>query len=167
MFEAVIFDWDGTLADTRDAIVLSHQKVLREIGCIVTDGSLEKQIGIGARNMLTNALRSSDIPYDEKLIDSLMERKNKIHAELADRITLFNGVTDLLGSLRSRVKIALATMSSRTVIDRLLKEKVMMGYFDFVISADEVQHPKPNPEAFLKCAEKLNCQPQRCVVIED
>jgi HAD superfamily hydrolase (TIGR01509 family) len=167
MFEAVIFDWDGTLADTRAAIVFSHQKVLRDIGCTVTDESLEKQIGIGARNMLTNALRSSDIPYDEKLIDSLMERKNKIHAELADRITLFNGVTDLLDSLRPRVKIALATMSSRTVINKLLKEKGVRGYFDFVISADEVQDPKPHPEAFLKCAEQLKCPPQRCVVIED
>jgi len=167
MFEAVIFDWDGTLADTKDAIVFSFQEVLREIGCTVTDRSLERQIGIGARNMFRDALRSAGIPYDEEAIDRLMEKKNKLHAGLADRIRIFSGVTDLLDSLCSRVKIALATMSSRSVIDQLLREKGMRGYFGLVISADEVEQPKPHPEAFLKCAERLKCQPEKCVVVED
>jgi HAD superfamily hydrolase (TIGR01509 family) len=167
MFDAVIFDWDGTLADTRDAIVLSFQKVLRGIGCTVSDEFLERQIGIGARNMFKNALRTSNIPYDEDAIDKLMERKNRLHAELADRIRLFNGVTDLLDSLRLKVKVALATMSNREVIDRLLEEKKISGYFDLVISADEVHRAKPNPEVFLKCARKLNRQPEKCVVVED
>jgi len=167
MFEAVIFDWDGTLADTRDAIVFSFQEVLKEIGCTVGDEYLERQIGIGARNMFRNALRSSNIPYDEQVIDKLMERKNRLHTQFADKIRLFNGVTDLLDSLRSKVKTALATMSSRSVIDRMLREKRITGYFDYVISADEVQQPKPHPEVFLKCAKELRCQPQRCVVVED
>ena len=167
MFEAVIFDWDGTLADTTDAIVFSFQEVLKQIGCTVSDEYLERQIGIGARNMFRNALGTASIPYDEEVIDKLMERKNRLHTQFADKIRLFNGVTDLLDSLRSTLKIALATMSSRSVIDRLLSEKKITGYFDFVISADEVQHPKPHPEVFLKCARVLRCQPQRCVVIED
>jgi len=167
MFEAVIFDWDGTLADTMDAIVFSFQEVLKEIGCTVSDDYLERQIGIGARNMFRNALRSSNIPYDEQVIEKLMEKKNRLHAQFADRIRLFNGVTDLLDSLRCTLKIALATMSSRSVIDRLLREKRITGYFDYVISADEVQQPKPHPEVFLKCAKELRCQPQRCVVVED
>ena len=93
MFEAVIFDWDGTLADTRDAIVFSFQQVLKEIGCTVSDEYLERQIGIGARNMFRNALGTANIPYDEEVIDKLMEKKNRLHAEFADKIRLFNGVT--------------------------------------------------------------------------
>jgi beta-phosphoglucomutase family hydrolase len=167
MFEAVIFDWDGTLADTRHAIVLSFQKVLKEVGCKVSDEFLEKQIGIGARNMLKNALKTAGIPFDEEMIDDLLDRKNRIHAEQSDKIRLFDGATDLLDSLRSKVKMALATMSSRKLADKLLREKGIRDYFDFVITADEVQKPKPDPEVFLKCAKKLGCQPEKCVVVED
>lgn len=167
MFEAVIFDWDGTLADTLDAIVFSFQQALKEIGCTVSDEYLERQIGIGARNMFRNALRSAGIPYGEEVIDKLMEKKHRLHVQFADRIRLFDGVTDLMDSLRSILKIGLATMSSRGVIDRMLDEKGMTGYFDYVVSADDVQQPKPDPEVFLRCSRELKCQPEKCVVVED
>jgi HAD superfamily hydrolase (TIGR01509 family) len=167
MFEAVIFDWDGTLADTLPVVVLSFQKVLREIGCGVSDEFLAKQIGIGARNMFKDALRLTGIVLDEKTIDRLLEEKTKIHAELADRIELFDGAVVLLDSLRFKLKMALATMSNRIVIEKLLKKKRLEGYFDFVITADDVSKPKPDPEVFLRCASKLGCQPERCVVVED
>jgi len=58
-------------------------------------------------------------------------------------------------------------MSSRTVIDKLLREKKMSSYFDLVVTADDVERPKPDPEVFLKCARELKCQPEKCVVVED
>ncbi len=57
MFGAVIFDWDGTLADTMPVVVFSFQKVLRGIGCVVSDEFLVRRIGIGARNMFKDALQ--------------------------------------------------------------------------------------------------------------
>ena len=44
---------------------------------------------------------------------------------------------------------------------------MLLLHFDFVLTVDEVAKPKPNPEVFLKCAAQLNCQPERCVVVED
>ncbi len=167
MFKVVIFDWDGTLADTRDAIIEAFQRVLHNIGCHVTDEFLERQIGIGARNMLKNALKHSGIEYDESLIDRLLREKIEIHLELTHKIKLFEGVTDLLKALKSKVKIALATMSNRRVIEKILAEKGIMDYFDIIITADEIKDPKPNPEIFLKCAEAAGCKPEECVVIED
>jgi len=167
MFDAVIFDWDGTLADTKSVIVISFQKVLKEIGCKVSDEFLEKQIGIGARKMFKTILKTSDIPFDSKIIDSLVEKKNTIQTKLTNRIRLFEGVMDLLDFLQSKVKIALATMSNRKVINKLLTEKGIRKYFDIVITADEVKEPKPNPEIFLKCASILKCHPIKCVVVED
>ena len=167
MFKMVIFDWDGTLADTRDAIIEAFQRVLHNIGCHVTDEFLERQIGIGARNMLKNALRHSGIEYDESLIDRLLREKIEIHLELTHKVRLFEGVTDLLEALKSKVKIALATMSNRRIIEKVLAEKEIMDYFDIIITADEVNDPKPNPEIFLKCAEAAGCRPEDCVVVED
>ena len=163
----VIFDWDGTLADTREVIVLAFQKVLCKIGCKVSDEFLERRIGIGAKNMFKEALETTGLQYDEKMIDKLLEEKTKIHLMLTPRIRLFNGALSLLKALRPLVKMTLATMSNRRVIEKTLKEKRIQGYFDFVITADEVEKPKPDPEAFLKCAEAMRCRPEKCVVVED
>jgi beta-phosphoglucomutase len=58
-------------------------------------------------------------------------------------------------------------MNNQAVIDRMLKACVLSQFFDVVLSADAVLHPKPDPEIFLKCASKLGLQPERCVVVED
>lgn len=167
IFEAVIFDWDGTLADTRDVIVLSFQKLLGGLGCRVSDAYLEKQIGIGARNMLKNALATSKISFNDKDIDKLMEEYKNYRVKLADQVELFNGVRDLLASLFTKVKIGLATMSNRKIINIYLKKTGIRHFFDNVITADEVQLPKPDPQIFLECAMSLKCHPERCVVLED
>ena len=167
MFDAIIFDWDGTLADTKHIIVHSFQKVLKEVGCEVSNDFLEKQIGIGTRNMFKYVFTTRNVPFQEEMIDIFVENKNKIHMESSNRIKLFDGVVILLKTLHAKIKIALATMSNREVISKLLRDKGIREYFDYIITADEVQKPKPNPEVFFKCAQALNCLPEKCVVLED
>ena len=58
MFEAAIFDWDGTLADTRKAIVISFQKALKEINLEVPNRYIERRIGIGASETFREILAS-------------------------------------------------------------------------------------------------------------
>ncbi len=83
------------------------------------------------------------------------------------KVSLLGGAEELLNSLHGRVKVALATMSNREIIDKLLPEKSLKGYFDVVITADDVHQPKPNPEIFLKAAAGLKVRPEGCVVVED
>jgi len=167
MFDAVIFDWDGTLADTKHAVVTSFQKVLREIGCEVSDEFIARRIGIGARNTFRDALKAANITFDNKTLDELVKKKIEAQIDLTANINLFDGALDLLNSLYGKVKIALATMNNRRVINKLLSEKDVRKYFDVVITVEDVLQPKPNPEIFLECAKKLKCHPEKCVVIED
>ena len=167
MFDAVIFDWDGTLADTRKFVLDSFQKVLKEIECNVSDEFIARRIGIGARNTFKEALEARNLPFDEKTIDELVKKKIEIQIERTGNVNLFDGVVDLLSSLHKKVRMVLATMSNRMVIDKLINEKEVGKYFDVIITADEVVQPKPNPEVFLESAMKLKCSPERCVVVED
>lgn len=167
MFDAVIFDWDGTLADTKRAVVNSFQKVLRKIGCEVNDEFIARRIGIGARNTFRDALKAANITFDNEMLDELVRKKVEAQMDLTANINLFDGALDLLNSLYGRVKIALATMNNRRVIDKLLGERGIRKYFDVVITVEDVLQPKPNPEIFLECAKKLKCRPEKCVVIED
>lgn len=147
--------------------MLSFQKILRGIGCRVNDDYLEKQIGIGARNMLKDALTTSKISFNDRDIDKLMEDYKNHRITLANQVKLFDGARDLLDSLHTKVKIGLATMSNRKIINIYLRKTGIQDYFDFIITADEVQLPKPDPQIFLNCAMSMESQPERCVVLED
>jgi len=167
MFEAVIFDWDGTLADTRHVIVISFQKALSEVNCRVSNEYIERRIGIGAADTFRDILRSAKIAFDEKLIQRLVERKSQFEIELSNQVKLFVGAKDLLEALHGNVKVGLASMNNRSVITQMLKEKQLEEYFDVVLTAESISHSKPNPEIFLKTASKLLTSPEKCVVVED
>jgi len=167
IIKAVIFDWDGTLADTKKAVVQSFQKTLGEAGCRVSDEFIERRIGIGTKKTIIEAFRECHMRRDVSTLEKLANEKIRIQAELTDIVTLFDGVNELLEALQGRIKIGLATMSSRKVVDKLLPEKKIESCFDVVVTADEIVKPKPDPEIFLVSAARLGVKPEDCVVVED
>jgi beta-phosphoglucomutase len=167
VYSAVIFDWDGTLADTKDIVVASFQIVLNQIGCYVTDEFIERLIGIGSRNTFKEALKAESVPFDERKIDELVRRKIDVAVGLAHKIKLFDGALEFLESLSGQVKIALASMNDRRIVEKMLEVTSLKRYFEVVITAEDVDKPKPDPEIFLQCTSELAIKPECCVVLED
>ena len=167
MFEAVIFDWDGTLTDTRKAIVISFQKALKEINLEVPTQYIERRIGIGASETFREILAAANRRIDEKVVKQLVERKSKVQIELASEVALFNGARDLLDALRGKVKMGLASMNNRSVIMHLLQNNDLADCFDTILTVEAVSLSKPDPEIFLKTAAQLKSIPAKCVVLED
>lgn len=167
MFTAAIFDWDGTLADTRIPIVASFHRTLKEHGLDVSTEYIERRIGIGASDTFREILRSQGRPVDEALVKQLVARKSEIQVKMADEVKLFPGAEELLASLQGKVHVALASMNNRTVISHLLGVKGLADCFEYVMTGDLVAHSKPDPEIFLKTAEALKAAPRCCVVFED
>jgi HAD superfamily hydrolase (TIGR01509 family) len=167
VIKAVIFDWDGTIADTKKAVLDSFQFVLSKIGCDVSDFFIFRLLGIGTKETIVEALRKCDIEFDEAILEKLIEDKIRKQLDLTYSVELFQGAIELIEELKGRVKITLATMSSRKVIDKLLKEKNLEDSFDSVISIDEISNPKPDPEIFLESARRIGVNSKDCLVIED
>jgi len=167
MFEAVIFDWDGTLADTRRVIVLSFQKSLNENSLHVSNEYIERRIGIGAADTFRDILKSANVEPDEGLVKRLVERKSQLEIELAGQVKLFAGAQELLETLQDKAKVALASMNNRSVINYMVKANGLEKYFYVILTAESISHSKPNPEIFLKAASELKASPQRCIVLED
>lgn len=167
MAKAVVFDWDGTLADTKKVVVESFQRVLTEEGCNVSDEFIERLIGIGTKKTILEAFRKCNMRIDVLTLERLATEKVTIQVGLADNVSLFDGAMELLEALKGKVKIALATMSGRRVIDTLLSKKKIGSYFDVVVSADDVNNPKPDPEVFLVASKMIGVDPKDCVVVED
>ena len=102
-----------------------------------------------------------------KKLQRLVERKSELEIELTNQVTLFPGARELLDTLLGKIKIGLASMNNYSVISHLVKAKDLEKYFSVVLTADSISHSKPNPEIFLKTANKLGAKPECCVVVED
>jgi beta-phosphoglucomutase len=167
MFEAAIFDWDGTLADTRRVIVISFQKALKEINLEVPTPYIERRIGIGASDTFREILQAANRRVDEKVVKQLVEKKSNVQIQLAEEVKLFEGTRELLAALQGKMKMGLASMNNRPVIMHLLQINKLADCFDTVLTVEAVSHSKPDPEIFLKTAEQLKAKPASCVVFED
>jgi beta-phosphoglucomutase len=167
MYKAVIFDWDGTLADTRKVIVVSFQKALKEINLEVPTVYIERRIGIGASETFREILETANRRVDEKIVKQLVERKSKVQIELAKEVALFEGSKELLEALQGKMKVGLASMNNRAVVMQLLKNNGITDCFGTILTVEAVSNSKPNPEIFLKTAKNLNAKPENCVVFED
>jgi HAD superfamily hydrolase (TIGR01509 family) len=167
MFEAVIFDWDGTLADTRQAVVASFQKALSEVHCKISDEFIERRIGIGSAETFREIFRSTKVRFNEALIKRLVKKKIQNEVGMSSGVHVFDGSIELLESLQGKIELGLASMNDRAVINHMLKKTNTQRFFDVTVTADDIVNPKPHPEIFLNCARKLRSSPETCVVIED
>lgn len=164
---AVLFDWDGTLADTRQVVVATFQSVVRDMGISIPAEFIERRIGTGAKRTFEEIFQEAKKPYDEALIRRLLAKKIETEISMNDSVKLFPGAKRLLTSLKKRTRVALASMNNRAVIENLLDTMKIGHLFEVVLTVEEVSKFKPDPEIFLKCAAKLQCNPKGCVVVED
>ena len=112
---------------------------------MVADGYIESRLGTSAREVFREILSTANVGFDEETIKGLVEKRIHAEIELSGQVRLNEGAYDLLKALRGRVKLALATMNNKPVIDYLLEACGVSEFFDVVLSADEVINPKPDP----------------------
>ncbi len=168
LHRAVLFDWDGTLADTRQVVVTTFQKVIREeVNYEVDREFIERRIGTGAAQTFREILQNAQKPVTEELIERLLVRKIETEISLSDRVRLFPGAIELLEALQREVRLALASMNNRAVVEDLLAKMKIRNCFDVILTVEEVEKFKPDPEIFLKCAARMRFKPEECVVFED
>ena len=168
MFEAVIFDWDGTLADTRKPILHSFHVALRKVADTdIDDQTIDRLIGIGASNTFREILRLKHVPTNDEIIRRLVARKIEAEIAVSNQTELFPGALELLGALQGKVKLAVASMKNRPLVEYLLDSTKTRSFFQAVVTVEDVAKPKPDPEIFLKAAQLLRCPPKYCVVVED
>lgn len=165
--EAVIFDMDGVLIDSEPLHFEVDQLVLRKLNIQEGKSYLEKFVGYTNPAMWQIIKEEFSI---ESTIEELIELQMTVklsHLEQSNYEAI-EGIKELLEELKSfKVPIAIASSSPRIFIESVIKKIHIVEYFQNWISGEEVPKSKPEPDVFLKAAELLNVNPERCVVIED
>ncbi|NLN63821.1 MAG: HAD family phosphatase [Clostridiaceae bacterium] len=167
MIKAVIFDMDGVIIDSEPIHFKSDQLTLKHFGKDVSQDELIRYVGVSNAMMWTELKEKYQLAPS---VEELMEKQSYFRDALTadEKLEPIPGIIELLDEIkRARVKIGLASSSVRSFIALVLNNLEINHYFDAVVSGEDVKRSKPQPDIFLKAAEKLQVSPDACLVIED
>ena len=162
MIKAVLFDFDGTLADTLPFYIKAYDAALRSVG-FVLDGKEIAQKCFGKSEFVI--CKGLGIPEKTETFAQVYFSAVK---NLFKHAPLFDDTIEVLNFLKDRdIKIIVITFAYRWYIDQMMSQYKLDAYFDFIISTDDVTSPKPHPEAVLKAIEKLQITLKETLVVGD
>jgi len=162
---ALLFDFDGTLVDTAEAICRTFRQVLISHGVSpMEDHQIRTLIGQPLRDMLTLATGRSD----EKEIEKLTGEYRRIAAQVdGDCVRLFPGVEAFLAGLSDDVRKGIVTSRSHAGTRSILRSFGLESQFQAGVGIEDVIRPKPHPEPVLRALEMLGADPDMGIMIGD
>jgi HAD superfamily hydrolase (TIGR01509 family) len=164
---ALIFDLDGTLADTVYQHVMAWDTSLRTNGIDLSVWRIHRRIGMSGGLFVRALRRELGRDITPALIDTLQRAHAEAYAQLVDQVRPLPGARELLATLTAEgVPWAIATSGSREVASRTLRIFALPDDVPIVTRTD-VAHAKPNPDLFLEAARRLNIEPRFAFVVGD
>ena len=176
MLRAVIFDFNGIIVDDEPIHFELFQKVFCEEGIALTEAAYyERYLGFDDRGAFIAGFQDNNRPLNDAKLADLVERKAVYYREaIRNHVTIFPGVKSLVADLARSLPLAVASGALRDEIETILTTAGLINHFKAIVSAEDVEHGKPEPEIFLKALAALNQQNNGraiaaadCIVIED
>lgn len=167
LYQAAIFDMDGTVMNSEIWHHKAWQQMLQEFGFpILTKEDLYGYGGMPTMDIAKAVIKRFNHEADPA---AMSERKAELYrTQFIHHATPFPKICAILKELHSSGKrVAIATSSHKDIATALLTEHGLMPYIDALVTGDMVVRGKPNPDIYLLAAAKLNTNPQDCVVFED
>ncbi len=163
---AVIFDMDGVLVDSYRAHFASWLALARECGFEFTERQFAATFGRTSRDIIANLW--PDPPPDERIAE-MDDRKEALYREIISKdFPAMDGARELIRALHAAgFKLAVGSSGPPENVAVALDGLGLGECFSAAVTGAEVTRGKPDPEVFLKAAEKLGVPPQSCAVVED
>jgi HAD superfamily hydrolase (TIGR01509 family) len=166
--KAVIFDMDGVLVDSEPVYYRIEQDLFRSLNLTIPPEVHHSFVGMSMK-MIWRKIKS------ENPLDLTEEELANLHKKLIIRgFKTVNDLTPIPGILQlikfliaGDIKIALASSSSRELIEIVLSRTDTKRYFPIIVSGDDVEQSKPAPDIFLTAVEILSVDKENSIIIED
>lgn len=162
--KGLIFDLDGTLADTMPIHYIAWKNAAAKYGIDFTTDLFSQLAGIPLYPTVEKLNQIFGKNIDPKEMGDLKEEEFENNMHLTPEIKV---VTDLVREYHGKIPMAVGTGGSRRLSFKSLDIIGLSGYFDILVTSEDVSNFKPHPETFLKCAELMGVAPSDCEVFED
>ncbi|QLB16883.1 hypothetical protein A6B40_04390 [Mannheimia varigena] len=164
-YDALIFDMDGTLIDTMP----SHAKAWEQVGELLdyplTSEAMFELSGSTTFVIARETMKRANMP--EHYFDEVVKLKRQLGMELIPENATLLPAFDIIKANFGKKPMAIGTGSHRAMVNLLDEKFNLRHYVSVIVDSDDVSNHKPDPETFLKCAEKLGVPAHRCLVFED
>jgi phosphoglycolate phosphatase len=164
-YRLVVFDFDGTLADTEAGIRCALELVARDFGFSGLDWpAVKRGIGLPLQHTLETALG-----LDAERAAEAVPLYRRYYDEVAfAEVRLFPGVKETLELLQSRdVLLAIASSKGKAALLAMMRHLGILGYFSFVAGEQDVAQKKPAPDMVNLVLDTLGVAPGECMVVGD
>ncbi len=165
--KAVIFDMDGVLTDSEPLINAAAVAMFRERGLDVRPEDFIPFVGTGENRYIGGVAEKYNFPID---IPAAKKRTYEIYLDLVPtQLEAFAGAQALVHSCRAvRLRTAVASSADEIkIVANLKKIGLPAESWDAIVTGEDVERRKPEPDIFLTAALKLELRPEHCVVVED
>ena len=163
-YDALLFDCDGTLADTMPAHYRAWLHVTGSHGLSFDEDRFYGLGGRPTRDILGALACEAGIELD---LEHGVKQKEAAFLAQLDRVAAIDPVVDVVRRSRGRVPMAVVTGGHRAVCLRILEHVGLAAAFDTLVASEDTTLHKPDPDPFLEAARRLGARPRRCVVWED
>ncbi len=166
----VVFDLDGTLADTSGDLLAAANVCFREMGYgDVLSPELDAGVALrGGRRMLTVGLMRLGVMDEAKVDQFYPVLLNAYGAAIADHTFLYDGAMEAVDTLKHRgYGVGICTNKPESLAEQLLKELGVRGAFDALVGADTLPVRKPDPSPLVETARRLSGDPSMTVLVGD
>ena len=167
-FKAVIFDMDGVIIDSEPLYFQIQEELFNDLGFSVSKSEYDTFIGAGMQLMWENLSSKHNLSFT--VAQLIMMNNELIYSTFnnSDSLQPIDGFILFLASLKVMgMKTAVASSTFKKIVNVILSKLGIIQEFDVVISSEEVLQGKPEPDIFLEAANRLNVDPEKCLVIED
>jgi len=163
---AVVFDLDGLMFNTEDLYREVGTEVLRRRGKSLETDLLDAMMGRRPAQALAIMIEWHDL---EASVEQLAAESKEIFVPILDaKLAPMPGLIDLLSALEAAdIPKSVATSSGREFVENVMGRFDLISRFDFLLTAEDVEHGKPHPEIYLTAAERFSVEPAEMMVLED
>ena len=166
-FDALIFDCDGTLADTMPAHYLAWSQTLDRYGIAFPEERFYSLGGVPAHRIVAMLFEEHGQPLTEARVLEVAAEKERLFEDRLHAVTCVDPVAQIARSYAGRKPLAVASGGYRHVIERTLELLGLRDHFGVIVGHEDVTNHKPAPDTFLLAARRLGVDPARCCAFED
>jgi beta-phosphoglucomutase family hydrolase len=164
MIKGIIFDCDGTLADTMPLHWRAWQAIANRHRLQFPEDRFYSLGGVPSRDILKILSMEQGVALDHLAV---AHEKEAEYLPLIAQVEPINAVVGVAREHFGKIPLAVASGGTRHIIEQVLEHLGILHLFKAVVTSEDVKHQKPAPDIFLEAARRIGIPPQFCRAYED